>query len=57
VGLISEAGKKTREYCVALFMIASYHRSMTSWNSAKRDGYMNPCSRRQLALSTRMVVV
>jgi hypothetical protein len=32
---------------------ASYHRIMTSWISAKRDGYMNPSSRRQLVLGTQ----
>jgi len=34
----------------------SYHRIMTFRNSAKRDGYMKPCSQRELALSTRTVV-
>ena len=50
------AGKKMRENCVALFVRISYHRIMTFRNSAKRDGYMKPCSQRELALSTRTVV-
>ena len=45
-----------RENCVAPFVRASYHRIMTFRNSAKRDGYMKPCSQRELALSTRTVV-
>jgi len=45
-----------RENCVAAFVRASYHRIMTIRNSAKRDGYMKPCSQRELALSTRTVV-
>lgn len=43
--------------CVALFVDISYHRSMTFWNTAKRGEYMQPCSRRELALNTRTVAV
>jgi len=48
--------KKMGENCVASSVRASYHRIMTFRNSAKRDGYMKPCSQRELALSTRTVV-
>jgi len=51
------AGKKMRGNYVALFVRISYHRSMTFWNTAKRGEYMQPCSRRELALSTRTVAV
>jgi len=50
------AGKKMRENCVAPSVGTSYHQIMTFRNSAKRDGYMKPCSQRELALSTRTVV-
>lgn len=50
------AGKKMRENCVAPSVRTSYHQIMTFRNSAKRDGYMKPCSQRELALSTRTVV-
>jgi hypothetical protein len=55
LGLTSGAGKKTREYCVALFVATSYHRTMTFWQTAKQGEYAKPCSRRELALSTRTV--
>jgi hypothetical protein len=46
-----------RKNCVALIVRISYHRNMTFWNPAKRGEYMQPCSRRQLALSTRTVAL
>jgi hypothetical protein len=42
---------------VALCMRISYDRIMTFWNTAKRGEHMQPCSRRELALSTRTVAV
>jgi hypothetical protein len=50
-------GKRTRENYVALSVRISYHRIMTFWQTAKRGEYMQPCSRRQLALSTRTVAL
>jgi hypothetical protein len=44
-----------RENYVALFVRISYHRIMTFWQTAKRGEYMQPCSRRELPLSTRTV--
>ena len=52
-----KAGKRMRGNYVALCMRISYHRIMTFWNTAKRGEYMQPCSRRELALSTRTVAV
>jgi len=46
-----------RKNCVALSVRISYHRIMTFWQTAKRGEYMQPCSRRELALSTRTVAV
>jgi hypothetical protein len=51
------AGKRTRENRVALSVSIFYHRIMTFWQTAKRGEYMQPCSRRELALSTRTVAV
>jgi hypothetical protein len=42
---------------VALSVRIFYHRIMTFWQTAKRGEYMQPCSRRQLALSTRTVAL
>jgi hypothetical protein len=50
-------GKRMHENCVALSMRISYHPIMTFWNTAKRGEYMQPCSRRELALSTRTVAI
>jgi len=46
-----------RGNCVALCVRISYHRTMTFWQPAKRGEYMNLCSRRELALSTRTVAL
>ena len=53
----AESGKRMRKNCVALSVRISYHRIMTFWQTAKRGEYMQPCSRRELALSTRTVAV
>ena len=45
------------ENYVALAARISYHGNMTFWQTAKRGEYMQPCSWRELALSTRTVAV
>jgi hypothetical protein len=47
--------KRMHENYVALSVRISYHRIMTFWQTAKLGEYMKPCSRRELALSTRTV--
>jgi hypothetical protein len=46
-----------RENYVALSVCISYYRIVTFWQTAKRGEYMQPCSRRELALSNRTVAV
>lgn len=46
-----------RENNVVLSVRISYHRIMMFWPTAKQGEYMKPCSRRELALSTRTVAV
>jgi hypothetical protein len=45
-----------REYYVALSVRISYHRIMMFWQTANQREHAKPCSRRELALSTRTVV-
>jgi hypothetical protein len=46
-----------RENDVALVVRITYHRIMTFWQTAKQGEYMQPCSRREHALSTRTVAL
>jgi len=42
---------------VALSVRYSYHGFMTFWTAAKRNGYINPSSQLEAALSTRTVAM